>query len=167
MYCQEFVDLLNLKPGQKVLDVGCGIGGGDFYMAKVRAAKSGLSFCQWLNEMVGRNKNQIKTRGLWCVSDVWSGSSWSGSVGQHGRHRLGEGEKWELAISMYNIVNSPYFVGLKSKDWLMLCLKYVIATSVSCFIVFALKKLSLSSSHVSLWHIALLKICCHSISIQV
>eukprot|EP00262_Sarcandra_glabra_P012953 TRINITY_DN3455_c0_g1_i1.p1 TRINITY_DN3455_c0_g1~~TRINITY_DN3455_c0_g1_i1.p1 ORF type:complete len:491 (-),score=110.27 TRINITY_DN3455_c0_g1_i1:118-1590(-) len=30
---KEFVAKLELKPGQKVLDVGCGIGGGDFYMA--------------------------------------------------------------------------------------------------------------------------------------
>lgn len=30
---KEFVSKLELKPGQKVLDVGCGIGGGDFYMA--------------------------------------------------------------------------------------------------------------------------------------
>ncbi|KAL4633058.1 hypothetical protein ACB092_04G093800 [Castanea dentata] len=30
---KEFVQKLELKPGQKVLDVGCGIGGGDFYMA--------------------------------------------------------------------------------------------------------------------------------------
>eukprot|EP01018_Ginkgo_biloba_P027288 Gb_18655 [translate_table: standard] len=29
---KEFVDKLELKAGQKVLDVGCGIGGGDFYM---------------------------------------------------------------------------------------------------------------------------------------
>lgn len=31
---QEFVESLNLQPGQLVLDVGCGIGGGDFYMAE-------------------------------------------------------------------------------------------------------------------------------------
>ncbi|XP_068653290.1 phosphoethanolamine N-methyltransferase-like [Aristolochia californica] len=31
---REFVAKLDLKPGQKVLDVGCGIGGSDFYMAE-------------------------------------------------------------------------------------------------------------------------------------
>lgn len=34
-FYKEFVKMLNLKPGQKVLDVGCGIGGSAFYMIKV------------------------------------------------------------------------------------------------------------------------------------
>ena len=29
---REFVKSLNLHPGDRVLDLGCGIGGGDFYM---------------------------------------------------------------------------------------------------------------------------------------
>ncbi|MCO5580144.1 hypothetical protein L7F22_034011 [Adiantum nelumboides] len=31
---EEFVKELDLQPGQRVLDIGCGIGGGDFYMAE-------------------------------------------------------------------------------------------------------------------------------------
>ncbi|XP_048364808.1 phosphoethanolamine N-methyltransferase 3-like [Sphaerodactylus townsendi] len=31
---KELLSMLTLKPGQKVLDVGCGLGGSDFYMAK-------------------------------------------------------------------------------------------------------------------------------------
>ncbi|PNX86071.1 phosphoethanolamine N-methyltransferase-like protein, partial [Trifolium pratense] len=31
---KELVAKLELNPGQKVLDVGCGVGGGDFYMAE-------------------------------------------------------------------------------------------------------------------------------------
>ncbi|GFO25062.1 phosphoethanolamine N-methyltransferase-like [Plakobranchus ocellatus] len=42
---QEFVKLLNLKPGQEVLDVGGGIGGGAFYMSK---SVRGWHVLQWL-----------------------------------------------------------------------------------------------------------------------
>jgi cyclopropane fatty-acyl-phospholipid synthase-like methyltransferase len=31
---QEFTAKLNLRPGMKVLDIGCGIGGSAFYLAR-------------------------------------------------------------------------------------------------------------------------------------
>lgn len=31
---QQFLDMLKLKESERVLDVGCGIGGGDFLMAE-------------------------------------------------------------------------------------------------------------------------------------
>lgn len=43
---QEFVEMLNLTPRQKVLDVGCGIGGGDFYMAKVSGQRRLMDSCR-------------------------------------------------------------------------------------------------------------------------
>jgi phosphoethanolamine N-methyltransferase len=33
---EEFLKSLDLKPGQPVLDVGCGIGGGDVLMAQIK-----------------------------------------------------------------------------------------------------------------------------------
>ena len=39
----EFVAQLNLKPGMKVLDFGCGIGGSAFLMARRSAIIPGLS----------------------------------------------------------------------------------------------------------------------------
>lgn len=78
--------MLNLKPGQKVLDVGCGIGGGDFYMAKVITVvdinnNSFRGICTY--KMTNRRK----------ISELWSRSAWPGPFREHGEHCHGEGHR--------------------------------------------------------------------------
>lgn len=51
---QEFVEMLNLKKGQKVLDVGGGIGGSAFHMAKVRGR---LQLYVWFYEVTHHHKS--------------------------------------------------------------------------------------------------------------
>lgn len=78
--------MLNLKSGQKVLDVGCGIGGGDFYMAKVRGKKPGPR-----PEMYKRNWKDLGDWTLtacfrvlewkcwaWTCQKTWWTSPWTG-----------------------------------------------------------------------------------------
>lgn len=76
--------MLNLKPGQKVLDVGCGIGGGDFYMAKVGVGDNNIFMeCDFFF----KKPNRIK------IPDLWSRSYWPGSFREHGEHCHGEGHR--------------------------------------------------------------------------
>lgn len=77
--------MLNLKPGQKVLDVGCGIGGGDFYMAKVGVGD--INNIQYLGNVIKKKPNRIK------IPDLWSRSYWPGSFREHGEHCHGEGHR--------------------------------------------------------------------------
>eukprot|EP00164_Ancoracysta_twista_P001124 GFYU01001476.1.p1 GENE.GFYU01001476.1~~GFYU01001476.1.p1 ORF type:complete len:274 (-),score=115.80 GFYU01001476.1:83-904(-) len=64
---QEIVAMAELKPGMKVLDVGCGIGGGDFYMAKTYGVEVlGIDLC---TNMLGLAKERQATdgKGLKCT----------------------------------------------------------------------------------------------------
>lgn len=83
---KEFVDLLNLSSGQKVLDVGCGIGGGDFYMAKVRT-----TIFNAISVLVA-SLLSIYVIFFWCFTDIWCGSSWHGFVIKYDRNCNGESQ---------------------------------------------------------------------------
>lgn len=69
------MDLLNLKHGQKVLDVGCGIGGGDFYMAKVRLTRPGEISAQSIIKMITRTKRKVNVM-LFCRCLGWKCLAW-------------------------------------------------------------------------------------------
>jgi ubiquinone/menaquinone biosynthesis C-methylase UbiE len=43
--------MLNLQPGQQVIDVGCGIGGSAFHMAEVSALLYKKCICGWGGEL--------------------------------------------------------------------------------------------------------------------
>ena len=51
---EQFLEMIGLKPNQRVLDVGCGIGGGDFFMSQVK-----LASCQKLNSMLSSLSSSI------------------------------------------------------------------------------------------------------------
>mmetsp|Transcript_16946 Transcript_16946/g.42532 ORF Transcript_16946/g.42532 Transcript_16946/m.42532 type:complete len:492 (-) Transcript_16946:154-1629(-) len=63
---QEFISQLDLKPGQRVLDIGCGIGGGDFLMAdkygcKVHGMDLSVNMISIALERASGRKNALVT----------------------------------------------------------------------------------------------------------
>ncbi|KAM4617374.1 uncharacterized protein O3C94_021407 isoform 2-T2 [Discoglossus pictus] len=59
---KEFISMLNLLPGQRVIDVGCGIGGGDFYMAKTYGVEVlGMDLSSNMVEIAMERGNDEKT----------------------------------------------------------------------------------------------------------
>jgi len=70
---REFVALLNLQPGQKVLDVGCGIGGGDFYMEEVYSVQViGIDLSKNVIQIANEKKSERGSHITFEVADVTS-----------------------------------------------------------------------------------------------
>ncbi len=73
---QEFVSRLGLKPGQRVLDVGCGIGGSCFLMAQqndvyVHGVDLSVNMVLVALDRAAANDRGSK---VWCPSDVITAS---------------------------------------------------------------------------------------------
>lgn len=69
---QEFVELLGLQEGQTVLDVGCGIGGGDFYMAdKYNVIVDGIDLSSNMIEVaMDRAQGQNQPKVIFEIGDI-------------------------------------------------------------------------------------------------
>ncbi|XP_063951468.1 uncharacterized protein LOC129268806 isoform X1 [Lytechinus pictus] len=68
----EFLELLELKEGQMVLDVGCGIGGGDFYMAdKYNVNVDGIDLSSNMIEVaMDRAQGQNQPKVIFEIGDI-------------------------------------------------------------------------------------------------
>lgn len=76
---KEFCERLNLKPGQTVLDVGCGTGGSAFYMAEkygvtVRAVDLASHMISIANDRLARTGKSVQERVTFAIEDITKSS---------------------------------------------------------------------------------------------